>query len=126
MSGFYYVCSPYRSYPGGMDAAFKAAAKFTARLIDAKVEVYSPILHAHHAARYVRLAPPEGDFWLDRQIPFLEAAQGLIIACMPGWLDSSGIRFERTFNADAKKPERLLPVDFALPLPSGIERGPLP
>ena len=125
VSGFYYIATPYRAYPGGMEAAFKRAAKVTAQMIDAGVEVYSPIVHSHPTSKFVRLAPPEGDFWLERQIPFLQAAAGLIIVCMPGWLDSGGIKFERRFNADAGKPEWLLPEPVRLPLPSGIERGPL-
>jgi Domain of unknown function (DUF1937) len=112
MTGFYYLASPYRAHRDGMEAAFEAAAKMTARLIDARVEVYSPIVHSHPASRWVESAPPEGDFWLARQIPFLEAATGLIVATMPGWLESSGISFERQFNRAANKPEWYVPEDF--------------
>lgn len=110
-----YLATPYRAFPGGLDAAALAAARLAARLIDAGIEVYSPVTHHHEIEKHSQFSPGD-DFWLMRQKPFLRAARGIIVATMPGWEDSSGIQFERTWMEAAGKPEWLLDPDFeALP-----------
>jgi hypothetical protein len=109
---FIYVATPFRSYPGGMEEAFRAAARFTAHLVDQGVEVYSPIAHTWPIAQHTRCAGPNSDFWLVRQKPFLRAARGLIVAMMPGWDTSEGIKFERNWFEAAQKPEWLMPDNF--------------
>lgn len=114
---YFYVATPYRAHPDGLDAAADAAERFTAELLDAGIEAYSPIAHTHHLAKHVRTADPRSDFWLERQKPFLAAARGVIVAThMPGWDKSSGIRFEIEYALSAGKPvldEHLDPLAVA-------------
>lgn len=105
---FHYLASPYRAYPGGLEAAHELAAAAAAALIDRGLEVYSPIAHSHHIARSVLAADATSDFWLQRQKPFLRAAHGLLLLTAPGWDRSSGIQFEIAFMEAAGKPVRRL------------------
>jgi hypothetical protein len=105
---FHYLASPYRAFPGGLDAAYDLAVAAAAELIDRGLEVYSPIAHSHHIARNVRAAGANSDFWLERHKPFLSAACGLLVLKAPGWDRSSGIRFEIAFTERAGKPVRHL------------------
>lgn len=102
---FYYLATPYRAYPHGLDAAAEAAERLAASLLDLGVEVYSPIAHSHNIARHVLSAPPISDYWLERQKPFLCACVGVIVATqLEGWDSSSGIEFEIDFARRANKP----------------------
>lgn len=101
---YWYLATPYRGHPAGFAQAMDDAARWAAWLIDVGVEVYSPIVHSHPAAQYVKTAPPEGDFWLDRQVPFMAAAAGMLVAPLPGWERSSGIAWERQWFGNAGKP----------------------
>lgn len=106
---FWYLASPYRGHPGGFDAAMEEATRYAARLIDLGIEVYSPIVHSHPAAQFVKTAPPEGDFWLHRQLPFMAAACGMLVAHMPGHDKSAGIAWERNWFKAAGKPTVAIP-----------------
>lgn len=113
---FVYLATPYRAYPDGLDAAAEAAARLAGWLVDHGLEVYSPICHGHAIERYVTVADPRSDFWLDRQRPFMAAAKGLLIGCLAGWGLSQGIKRERDYFARAGKPEfRLNPVHPEIP-----------
>lgn len=111
VSAMIYLATPYRAYPGGLDAAALAAEKMAARLLDCGIEVYSPIAHSHNIAKHTR-ADQHSDFWLLRQKPFLRAAAGIVVGTLPGWEDSSGIKFERAWMEAAGKPEWLLAPSF--------------
>jgi hypothetical protein len=102
----WYLASPYRGHPDGVEQAFVDATKMAAKLLDMGFEVYSPIVHSHPLSFHVESAPQESDWWLDRQIPFMEASCGIIIGIIPGWDVSKGIAFERDFFKKAGKPER--------------------
>lgn len=122
MSGFWYIATPYRGYMGGhvgsmslyahLELAAAAAFRFTAKLIDHGVEAYSPIAHSHEIGKRVTLAPPNSDFWLDRQLPFMEAAIGCIVAKIPGWDKSAGIKFERDFFDRCMRPVIVMDEHF--------------
>lgn len=119
MSAYLYLASPYRAHPLGYDAAAHEAAAVAGWLIDRGVEVYSPIVHGHHIGRYVTAADNGSDFWLDRQLPFITAAGGIIVCQMAGWESSAGIAWERKLFAEQGKPEWLL-QPFAAALPPGL------
>lgn len=108
---FVYLASPYTLYPGGLDAAFHAAAREAARLIDAGHRVYCPIAHCHPISLYTADDATDGNFWLERQWPFAVAAAGLVIAKLDGWESSRGVREEwRWFLAAGKPVYRLTPL----------------
>lgn len=119
--GFFYLATPYRSYlplnhdlePGERyELAYLAALRVQARCLDAGIEVFCPIVHCHHTAVHVTSADPSSDFWVQRQVPFLRASVGLLIAKMPGWDVSSGIRFERDLIRGLGKPVHYLEEPF--------------
>ncbi len=121
--GFFYVATPYRGYlePAGfeyahnearLDLAYNVAKRFGARLIDRGVEVFVPVVHWHEMSKLTR-ADPNNDFWLERCLPFMVAARGIIVGKIPGWDISKGIAFERKFFADAAKPSYLIEELFS-------------
>ncbi len=127
MSGFYYLATPYRGYtgPGGLDGAFEAAARLSARLLDAGVDVYSPIAHSHPIAPFVETFDEYSDRWLSLQEPFMSAAKGLLIGLLPGWCTSSGVAHEWTYFVKRKRPVCLVDPDFTS-VPGAIRRCPSP
>jgi hypothetical protein len=135
MAGFFYLATPYRGFIApkrhstgeawgpamSLQLAFDAAAKLSARLLDAGVDVYSPIAHSHPIAPFVSSFDGYSDKWLSLQEPFMSAAKGLLIGLLPGWDTSSGVAYERRHFAFHEKPEFLLEPDFSI-IPGEIRR----
>ncbi len=117
--GFWYVATPYRGHPAGLEAGFEAACRYTAALMDAGVEVYSPIAHSHPISQFTR-ADPKSDYWLQRQLPYMAAARGMIIAKIPGWNRSSGIQFEKDWFSARGRPIFILSDPLPDPVPGGF------
>lgn len=117
---YWYLASPYRGHPHGFEAAAAEAARWAAWLVDVGIEIYSPIVHSHPIAQFVKTAPPEGDpgsgsgagFWLERQVPFMAAAAGLLVAHIEGWSCSTGIAWERDWFRAAGRPIHDVPRDW--------------
>ena len=100
---FWYLGSPYSKYPAGLEAAFREACRNTAVLVRAGIRVYSPIAHTHPVAIHGEIDPFDHSIWLPADQPFMDAACGLIVCRMDGWLDSHGIGEElKTFEAAGK------------------------
>ena len=99
---YWYMATPYRAYPHGLETAFDAACRYAAAFTDASVMVYSPIAHTHPIAKHTLLAP-DADEWVKIQEIFMIPAKGMILVQMAGWERSSGIaaeiKFFRTRNA---------------------------
>ncbi len=93
MSGFWYLATPYRKFPGGLDAAAEEAARIAAVLTDAGIAVFAPIPHGHAIAKH-SIIPKDSPIWADMQRPFMLKAGGLIVAKMEGCDRSAGIRVE--------------------------------
>lgn len=89
-----YLASPYSLYPYGQEAAFADVAKIAARLIRDGRCIYSPILHTHPIAKFGDLDPLDHGLWLKIDEANMERCDGLIVARMPGWDKSKGVRFE--------------------------------
>lgn len=127
--GYWYLASPYRAYdPGAMyktaedrlQAAFEAACRFAARLMDFEVNVFSPVAHCHHIAKFTELSK-HSDAWLQIQKPYMEGAKGLLIGRLPGWENSTGLAYERRHFIWTEKPCFFLDPDFTL-IPGVIRR----
>ncbi len=99
-----YMASPYTRYSRGIGAAFVDAAKLAARLIQAGVNVYSPIVHSHPIAECGDIDPRDQKFWHDFNQTMLAKCDVLIVAHMDGWEDSSGVAHEIAFFAAEGKP----------------------
>ena len=100
-----YLATPYSLYAGGLDAAAEAAAGIAGVLIASGARVFSPIAHFHAVARARRdLDPRDGAFWARQNLPFVDAATGLVVALIPGWAESIGVAEEIDAFTRAGKP----------------------
>jgi Domain of unknown function (DUF1937) len=104
---YWYLGSPYTRYEGGIDQAFNDVMIITGELIKAGVSVYSPIVHCH-SVRVPGIDPLDYKFWLDNQTGMMKAAYGLIVAQMPGWDESYGVKWELDLFKELDKPIRML------------------
>ena len=117
---FWYMASPYRKYPLGIQAASEAASRFAAALFDRGIQIYSPIALSHEIARYTTLDPMD-EAWLAAQVPFMTAARGLIVAKINTWDLSSGIAWERTWFSERGRPIYMLDDPLPEQLPGGLK-----
>jgi len=106
-----YLATPYSKYPNGIEAAFRMAAKTAARLLQAGARCYSPIAHTHPIAIYGQIDPLAHDIWLPFDSAMMDAADVLVVAMLPTWRDSYGIRHEIDTFAAAGKPVFYLDPD---------------
>ena len=102
--GFWYLATPYRSYPGGMPDACRRATEQAAILFDAGISVFSPIVHTHPIAAHTATLKQESPEWVDLDMPMLEAAKGVIVCKLVGWKKSEGITREIREACRLKKP----------------------
>ncbi len=96
-NGFHYLGSPYTRYPaalGGMTGAFNDIAATTALLLRANIPAFSPIAHFHPVATQGGLDGADLNIWLPANKPFIEAGRTLVVATLPGWDESTGLRHE--------------------------------
>lgn len=89
-----YIASPY-SHPDKwvQEARAKAAAIYTAAILEKGGMAFSPICHSHELAKVAKL-PGDADFWEKWNGTMLRRCTQLIVLCLPGWEKSLGIRFE--------------------------------
>jgi hypothetical protein len=109
-SGYWYLASPYEHYPYGHDRATLDVAQIAANLVERGIVVFASIVHSHHLVSHLsrKLTHQE---WLNFDVPFLDAAVGLIVAKMPDWHNSKCVQFEMSYMHKRRKPVFLLPVD---------------
>lgn len=100
----FYLATPYSKWADGIHNAYVEASKLAARLLKAGHKVYSPIAHTHPLAIYGNVDPYDHDIWLPFDEAMMDAAEGLLIAKMPGWDQSKGVAHEIKFFEDASKP----------------------
>ena len=104
MSSLAYLGTPSSLYRGGIEAAFRAAARLTARLLKTGMNVYSPIAHTHPVAVYGKLDPLDHKLWLSFDEAMMERCDSLIVAHLRGWETSQGIFYEMHHFRKAGKP----------------------
>ncbi len=104
MESLAYCATPYTKFPGGLNAAFEAAAALTARLRAAGIFVYSPIVHCHPLALYGKLDPLDLSLWYPHNELMMDRCNVLLVAHLPSWEDSIGIQYEIEFFEKAFKP----------------------
>lgn len=102
--GYIYVASPYSKYPYGREAACSFICAISARLIENKLPIFSPIAHSHAIAEEGQLDPYSHDIWLPVCQPMIDAASVMLVVHMEGWHDSIGMRFEIDAFERANKP----------------------
>jgi nucleoside 2-deoxyribosyltransferase len=104
MSEFLYLATPYTKYPYGHEAAFLMACRQAALLLRNGVKVYSPIAHMHSVAIHGGMDISYATPWMEIDLPFMEAAKGIIVCRMTGWDVSHGVTCERQVFEAAGKP----------------------
>lgn len=100
-----YLASPYsHSSPAVRQARFEAVCIVAAELIKDGRSIFCPIAHTHPIEQYGFDNPMPGTFWLDVDRPMMQVCTALIIAELPGWEESVGIRDEIDSFMAAGKP----------------------
>jgi hypothetical protein len=101
---FHYLATPHSKYPGGLDAAFRAASAQAAVLLAAGVPVFCPIAHSHPMVEFLAPAKDTHETWLGLDEHFMRAAKGLIICKLTGWENSYGVTHEAKRFGEMQKP----------------------
>jgi len=94
MAGYWYLASPYTSYPRGLAMAERRASEETGLLIKAGVNVISPIAHSHNVAAWSGLDMHDHDTWLRLDAALIDVAHGMIWLALPGASKSRGMQWE--------------------------------
>jgi hypothetical protein len=103
-SGLFYLGSSYRNHPGGLDEAFKMAARAVGYLWQRDVKVFSPIAHGHPVSEICGIDKTDHDFWMNIDRDFMERADGLIVLLSPCWVKSRGLAEEIAFFRESCLP----------------------
>lgn len=109
---FWYCASPYSAHPDGMEVAYREACEAAALLIRAGVPVFSPIAHSHGIAHIGGIDPASHAIWLPADAPMMQAAMGLIVLRLRGWMQSVGVAAEVAEFQRAGKPIRHMQRGF--------------
>ena len=105
-SAWWYLASPYSKYKDGHDSAFLIVRHMASVLwFRRHVQVFSPIVYTHQFAAYAKyVGKDSADEWYKLDKPFLDQSIGVMIAGIPGWEDSSGVRWEAVQAFESGKP----------------------
>lgn len=108
---YWYLATPYSSYPNGRDAAYVAACQEAALLMEAGINVFSPISHTHGIAVHgVIDGHSDNRIWDRVDLPFVVGARGIILCMMTGWENSGGMQRELAVFEKMSKPViRMMP-----------------
>lgn len=108
-----YLASPYsHPEPDVMECRYEVVMRITARLIvDAKLIVYSPIVHCHVMAIKHQL-PKDAEFWKVYNLGVLQKCDSLWVAKLSGWEQSKGVLWEIEQASQLNKP-----IKFIHPMP---------
>ena len=94
-------------------ARWIAANQVSAKLMIAKQYVFSPISHTHPIEEASEGKLPMGwDFWegFDRQ--YLSFCKKIIVLCIPGWKESTGVQSEIKIGAEMGIPVEYMDWDM--------------
>src|SRR5262245_12017741 len=100
---FYYLASPYSGTVEEQVHRTREVWSYSAQLARWGIPHYSPIWATHEICQAFQL-PGDVAFWWRKNLPFLKAAHGLIIAAIDGWGSSHGIAREAEYMVEHKKP----------------------
>lgn len=75
----------------------KEATRVAAELMMDGYNVFSPLTHSHPISEWMPYEYQTGaDFWLERDLEFMEVADELFVLCLDGWKESTGVVREIT------------------------------
>lgn len=107
MNELIYLACPYtHKNREVMIQRFEAVNKVAARLMAEGKYVFSPISHTHPIAEAGSL-PRDWEYWegYDRRV--LKCCDRIIVACLPGWTESTGVKAEMKIGQ-----EMGIPIEF--------------
>ena len=101
---FDYLATPYANYDGGLEKAYHDARLIVVSFAARGKSIYSPIVYWHPVARVSDIDPIDDKIWLPLDMPFMTAAEALIVGMLPGWKQSKGVRAEIAHFEEHGKP----------------------
>ena len=99
-----YVAAPY-SHPDAVvrSQRFRAANRYTARLIEAGEIVFSPLSMTHPIEQHMSAVHPTS-WWLTFDEAFMIHCDACHVLKLDGWQDSHGVAFEIRWFTDRGRP----------------------
>jgi hypothetical protein len=89
-----YLATPYSLFEGGIEQAYEAACAVAGKLMRHGIYVFCPVAHSHGIAKHSDINPLDHAFWLDQDRTLQDDCDALVIAQLPGWEASEGIKAE--------------------------------
>lgn len=104
-----YLASPYsHPDPAVRQRRFEAACEYTARLMNAGLLVFSPVVHSHPLVAYG--LPTDWEYWRRLDVAHLDRCERMMVLKLDGWRESVGVEAEIAVAVD-----RGIPVEYASP-----------
>lgn len=96
LSHMVYLASPYsHPDPDVRQQRFVEVCRVAARLMtEERVAVFSPVAHGHPVAEHGGLDAMAHAFWMSQCLPFIHAADEVVVLKLDGWQDSAGVASE--------------------------------
>jgi Domain of unknown function (DUF1937). len=93
-----YLAAPYSALSRDTETfRYHRTLNITAHLTEKGQLVYSPIVHCHPIAAYIRHCrrePPAHDFWMRHCLQILSLCDQLYVVTFSGWRKSRGVQLE--------------------------------
>lgn len=109
-SSFIYLASPYSGYDFDRHVRYEYTKYAVAKLVEAHLAVFSPILNFHDLAQSYRL-PTDATYWDLVNSAFVQQCSELWVLMLEGWAESAGIKLEREYAEALEKPVRFCYFD---------------
>jgi len=111
-----YLASPYsHENPAVKEERFHAACACAAEMMRSGMHVFSPIAHTHPIAAHG--LPGDWAYWQTYDRAMLSRCDELVVLCLPGWKESTGVQAEIKIARELG-----IPVRFANPADQPNER----
>lgn len=100
----YYLATPY-SDPNYdiVRLRYQQTEEYYFTLLSKGIFTYSPIIHNHHIAGRFKL-PKDYNFWKGNDNAYIKKLDGVIVALMPEWDKSKGVKEEINLAKSLNKP----------------------
>lgn len=110
-----YLASPYYSlHPYVCEQRFRDVASIGAQLMQCDIHVLCPITMCHPMAESVWKLPGHFDFWKELDENLISRCDYMLIAAIPGWTESAGIKREIYFASQLNKRIQVVHVDASM------------
>jgi hypothetical protein len=89
-----YLATPFSKWAPGLDYACDQACIIAGRMIRAGLYPFSPIAHSFTIAKACGMDPLDHVLWMEQCRKQQRKCAALLIAELPGWHESEGIKLE--------------------------------